>query len=88
MRTLEGCHLFPLFRKLAIDEFYVHKEFLFSFVSSLSHLIKIVVYLFIIFGCAGSSLRGFLVAVGGGCSPVAVLGLLTLLASLDVEDGL
>ena len=73
-----------------IDEFYVHKEFLFSFVSSLSHSIKKKVYLFIIFGSAGSLLpRGSsLVVAGGGCSLVVVLGLPTLMASLDVEHGL
>ena len=72
-----------------IDEFYVHKEFLFSFVPSLSHSIKKNIYLLFLAMldlccCMGSSL----VAAGGGCSLVAVLRLLTLMASLDVEHGL
>ena len=48
---------------------------------------KIIVF---IFGCAGSSLlQGFSLAeVSGGCTPVAVHGLLIVVASLLAEHGL
>ena len=58
-------------------------------VTSLNLLQNLFIYLFI-FGCAVSSslLRFFLVVMSGGCSLVAVCGLLIAVASPVAEHGL